>query len=76
MSELDYPYPRTAKEKEAAAQAVKETKAEKQRQAEGKAPTTKTEMGRRFNKGGMSCYKKGGVIDGVAKKGKTRCRMV
>jgi hypothetical protein len=76
MSDLDYPYPRTAKEKEAAAQAVKDAKAEKQRKAESAAPTTKTEMGKRYNKGGMSCYKKGGVIDGIAKKGKTRCRMV
>jgi len=30
----------------------------------------------KLRKGGMSCYKKGGVIDGIAKKGKTRCRMV
>jgi hypothetical protein len=31
---------------------------------------------RGMKKGGMSCYKKGGVIDGIAKKGKTRCRTV
>tara|TARA_R110000868_G_scaffold274701_1_gene534282 strand:- start:1137 stop:1343 length:207 start_codon:yes stop_codon:yes gene_type:complete len=68
MAPLDYPYPRTAKEKEAATQAVKGTKVDKQRQAESKAPTTKTEMGKRF--------KKGGVIDGAASKGKTRCRVV
>ena len=68
MSDIDYPYPRTAKEKEAATQAVKGTKVEKQRQVESKAPTTKTEMGKRF--------KKGGVIDGIASRGKTRCRVV
>lgn len=72
MSDIDYPYPRTAKEKEAATQAVKGTKVEKQRQVESKAPTTKTEMGKRFQKGGMSCYKSGGVIDGIASRGKTR----
>jgi hypothetical protein len=76
MSDLDYPYPRTKKEKEAADQAVKEAKDKKRQEAESRAPTTKTGMGRGFNKGGTACYKKGGVIDGIAKKGKTRCRTV
>jgi hypothetical protein len=42
------------------------------RRAERAAPGV-----RGMKKGGMACgYKKGGAIDGVAKKGKTRCRMV
>ena len=72
MATLDYPYPRTKKEKEAAAQAIKDEEDKKRREAENRAPTTKTEMGRRLNMGGMSGYKSGGAIDGIAKRGKTR----
>ena len=72
MATLDSPYPSTKKEKEAAVQAIKDAKDKKQREAESRAPTTKTGMGRGLNMGGMSGYKSGGAIDGIAKRGKTR----
>ena len=58
---------------ERAAPGVSEPAAERvMRRAEKYAPGV-----RGMKKGGMSCgYKSGGVIDGIAKKGKTRCRMV
>jgi hypothetical protein len=59
---------------ERAAPGVSEPAAERvMRRAEMYAPGVRP---RGMKKGGMSCYKKGGVIDGIAKKGKTRCRMV
>jgi hypothetical protein len=52
-------------------QAVQEAKDANARKLEEKAPTTKTEMGKRFKKGGFVR-----AADGCAQRGKTKGRVI
>ena len=53
-------------------EALQEVQDEKMRQKMKTAPTTKTEMGKPFAKGGMTASKR---ADGIAQRGKTRGKM-
>ena len=65
------PMPEPKLTPEEIARAKEETFQAKERRAAETAPTSKTEMGRRFAKGG---YVR--AADGIAKRGKTRGKLV
>ena len=50
---------------------LEEVQDDKDREKTDAAPTTKTEMGQKFSKGGSVSSR----ADGIAQRGKTRCKM-
>jgi len=73
---MDIPPKRGTPAYDAMKAAIEKAKYEKQRRRGKKAPTTRNTMGKGFKKGGRVKSSVSKRADGVAKKGKTRGRVV
>ena len=73
---MDIPPKRGTPAYDAMKAAIEKTKDTRRRGKEDKAPTTRTEMSKGFKKGGKVKSSASKRADGVAKKGKTRGRVV